>query len=102
MTLPVIGDIGWSPMSGSTLRELGSEVNGIASARDTCLEPRRIGQTLIAPLELLGFWSAIALPALYLPLLLTGLDRTSELVTFLVLLGAHIIALVLGRSYRTD
>ena len=88
-------------MSGSTLRELGSEVDEIA-ARDVSFEPRRIGQTLAAPLELLGFWSAIALPALYLPLLLTGLDTTSELVTFLGLLGLHLVALVVGRSYRSD
>lgn len=102
MTLGFVGDDGWSPMSGSTLRELGSEVDEIGAARDVALDPRRLGQTLVAPLELLGFWSAIALPALYLPLLVTGLDTTSELVTFLALLGLHLVALVIGRSYRAN
>lgn len=88
-------------MSGNTLRELGPEVDGIGSADDVSLDLSRIGQMLLAPLELLGFWSAIALPALYLPLLVTGLDGTSELLSFLALLGLHLVALVIGRSYRT-
>lgn len=48
----------------------------------------------------LAFWIAIALPALYLPLLVAGIESTDGLVTFLGLLGLHVIALVGGRPYR--
>ena len=102
MALRVLGEIGWSPMSGNPLRELGSEVEALGRTGDVESDAGRLGAAVTAPLELLGFWSAIALPALYLPLIVTGLDTTSELITFLGLLGLHLVALVLGRSYRAD
>lgn len=57
---------------------------------------------LMVPFEMLGFWSAIVLPALYLPLLIVGIDSTSELFVFLALFAAHAVALFLGRSYGRD
>lgn len=57
-------------------------------------------KTLTAPLSALGFWLAIALPALYLPLFLTGLESASELLTFLGLFALHLLALFAGRSHR--
>lgn len=67
--------------------------------RDRPLLPRR---SLAAPVSALAFWSAIALPALYLPLLITGLSTVPDLVLFLGLFGLHLVALVGGRSYRRD
>ena len=58
--------------------------------------------SLATPVSALAFWSAIALPALYLPLLLTGLSTVPDLVLFLGLFGLHLVALVGGRSYRRD
>lgn len=58
--------------------------------------------SLATPISALAFWSAIALPALYLPLLLTGLATATDLVLFLSLFGLHLVALVGGRSYRSD
>lgn len=55
-----------------------------------------------APLSALSFWLAIALPAIYLPLLITGLSTVPDLVTFLGLFALHVVALVGGRSYRRD
>lgn len=55
-----------------------------------------------APVSALAFWLAIALPALYLPLLLTGLSTVPDLVLFLSLFGLHLVALVGGQSYRRD
>ena len=56
------------------------------------------------PISVLSFWSAIALPALYIPLFLSGLANTNDLMIFLGLFGLHIIALIGGRQYsrRTD
>ena len=55
---------------------------------------------LSRPVSALAFWLAIALPALYLPLLLTGLSSVPDLALFLGLFGLHLGALVGGRSYR--
>ena len=52
--------------------------------------------------ETLAFWGAIALPACYLTLLALGIDDTSGLLTFLGLVGLHVVALVAGRSHRDD
>jgi hypothetical protein len=52
------------------------------------------------PLSALAFWTAIALPALYLPLALTGIESTGELAIFFGLFGLHLGALLAGRSYR--
>ena len=58
--------------------------------------------SLTTPVSALAFWLAIALPALYLPLLLTGLSTVPDLVLFLSLFGLHLVALVGGRSYRRE
>jgi len=58
--------------------------------------------SIAAPLSALSFWLAIGLPALYLPLLITGLSTVSDLLTFLALFGLHVLALIGGRSYRRD
>ena len=51
-------------------------------------------------LSALSFWGAIALPAVYLPLLLTGIDTTNGLVTFFLLFGLHVLALLGGRRHH--
>ena len=70
-----------------------------ANDGDRPLLPTR---SLAAPISALAFWSAIALPALYLPLLFTGLSTVPDLVLFLGLFGLHLVALVGGQSYRSD
>lgn len=64
--------------------------------------PRLPAGPLTAPVSALAFWLAIALPALYLPLLLTGLSTVADLTLFLALFGLHLAALVGGRSYRRE
>lgn len=46
----------------------------------------------------LSFWTAVFLPVLYVPLLLAGTGTTQELL--LGLIGAHVVALLGGRSYH--
>jgi len=50
----------------------------------------------------LAFWTAIALPVLNLTLLARGLSTPSETVSFLVLLAANLIALLVGHPHRSD
>ena len=51
------------------------------------------------PLSAVAFYSAIALPALYLPLIISGIESTEGLLLFLGLFGLHVTALVGGRSH---
>lgn len=53
-------------------------------------------------LEAASFWSAIALPFLYVPLLVNGLGTTAQLSAFLTLLVLHALAIVGGYRYNRD
>ena len=58
--------------------------------------------TLSAPLRFAGFWAAIALPFLHIPLLITGLDSSAKLAAYVALLGLNVLALVVGHSYSPE
>lgn len=60
---------------------------------------RHVVGDLTEPLSALAFWSAIALPLLYVPLLAAGLGTTQDLLLFLGLFALHLGALAGGRSY---
>lgn len=62
---------------------------------------RSMVQGLSQPLSALAFWSAIALPLLYVPLLMAGLGSTQDLLLFLGLFALHLAALLGGRSYAS-
>ena len=51
-----------------------------------------------APLRFVGFWAAVALPFLYVPLLFGGLEG-SETLAFGLLLAANALALVVGHGH---
>jgi hypothetical protein len=57
---------------------------------------------LTTPLEVVGFWSAVALPFLYVPLLFTGISSQAELLTFLGLLVLNLAALLAGHGHKRD
>ncbi len=48
----------------------------------------------------LAFWSAIALPFLYIPLLLSGLTTTSQMLAFVSLFVVNVFAVYVGQRYR--
>lgn len=79
-----------------------STSTGIERSRLATLggETLRLGATaLTGPLRILAFWSAIALPFLYVPLLIGGLEGGQATVfTGLLLLNA--LALVVGHGHR--
>lgn len=56
-------------------------------------------RTALAPtVRFVGFWVAVVLPFIYLPLLFTGLGDAT-MTAFVLLLAAHVVSLLLGREY---
>lgn len=47
-----------------------------------------------------GFWLAVAIPFLYLPLVLDGFAGPDEILAFVALLVLNVVALVTGHGYR--
>jgi hypothetical protein len=58
--------------------------------------------TLRSSIRLFGFWAAIALPFLYVPLAVTGLNDGATIIAFVTLLALNVIALFLGREYGRE
>ncbi|WP_336024799.1 hypothetical protein [Halobellus salinisoli] len=89
-----------NPPVMSNLHDLfGSE--RVASARERLTASSTVAPSitaLAAPLRFVAFWTAVTLPFLYVPLLLGGLEG-SEPTVFLALLGANVVALLLGHGY---
>ena len=58
---------------------------------------------LAGPLQFVGFWLSIALPFLYVPLLVeTQLQTSAQTATFLALLCLNVLALLVGHSHRRE
>ncbi|EMA16452.1 hypothetical protein [Haloarcula marismortui] len=49
-----------------------------------------------------AFWTAIALPFLYLPLLITGLNSGATRVAFVALVVCNAVTLFMGHAHRGD
>ncbi len=56
-------------------------------------------RAIALPVRFVGFWAAVSLPFLYLPLLADGLPG-AELPAFVTLLVIHVAALVVGHDHR--
>jgi hypothetical protein len=85
-----------SPMSNSSTSAPSKRLPRLYDLLDAPLD--RSVEALTVPLRFLAFWAAVALPFLYLPLLLGGLDGQQATV-FLALLALNVVALVLGHEY---
>lgn len=66
------------------------------------LAARISAHAVTTPFQILGFWAAVTLPFLHVPLLFSGLETASQTVTFLALLALNLVALLVGHSYRAD
>ena len=62
--------------------------------------PRWLPRSLAEPVQYLGFWSAIALPFIHIPLLFQGLDGPHVTLAFFSLLAANLLALYVGHGYN--
>ncbi|MFB6152827.1 MAG: hypothetical protein ABEJ27_01100 [Halodesulfurarchaeum sp.] len=57
--------------------------------------------SILRPIEAVGFWAAVGLPFVYLPLVITGLETGSEQLAVALLIAAHAVALYLGRHHNS-
>lgn len=55
---------------------------------------------LASVVRAVAFWSAIALPFLYLPLLASGLQTPGQITAFVALLALNVLAVIGGRRYN--
>lgn len=69
------------------------------SGPSTVLSLQRGRELLVAPARFIGFWVAVSLPFLYVPLLTGGLSA-NELYVFLGLLLLNVVAFVVGHEHR--
>jgi hypothetical protein len=83
-------------MTGST-----STVERPASAEPAERNARQGRLTLTRSVRWLGFWAAIALPAVYLPVLYFGIGANTGAVV-LGLLGVQLLALRAGHYHNND
>jgi|AntRauTorcE11898_2_1112593.scaffolds.fasta_scaffold128537_2 hypothetical protein len=58
-----------------------------------------VARSVPRAVRMVGFWSAVSLPAVILGLLVWGLDSTPKTAAFLLLLGWNALALVVGKRY---
>lgn len=65
------------------------------------VQRRTIGQ-VDASVEVIAFWSGIALPAVYLPLLTSGLRDLTEFGIIVGLIALHLVALIVGHEHRIE
>ncbi|WP_458205871.1 hypothetical protein [Haladaptatus sp. NG-SE-30] len=67
--------------------------------------PRTIAQAavrkLVSPVQFIGFWMAIALPFVYLPVLYRG-DLSTNAGIFSALLLLNLVAVIAGHGYNRD
>lgn len=98
-------------MSESTLQnETNSAIGSSGEAGETTAErpefatlaDRFRDHALTTPLEVVGFWTAVALPFLYVPLLATGISTQGELLTFVGLVALNVAALIAGHGHKRD
>ena len=82
-------------MSSSSANDLRTALQDAG----TVVQP---GDDVLAPVRVLAFWVAVALPFLYLPLLITGLENATMTLAFLALLAANAVTLFVGHPHRRD
>lgn len=58
-----------------------------------------LDESVVSAIRGIAFWTAIALPFLYLPLLSTGLNSGATRTAFAVLVVCNAVALLVGHSY---
>ncbi|MFD1563629.1 hypothetical protein ACFR99_08720 [Haloarchaeobius amylolyticus] len=59
----------------------------------------RVAPGLVTSIRAVGFWTAIAMPFLYLPLLATGLSSSFDAVLFVCLVVGNLLALYVGHPH---
>ena len=76
----------------------GSSVTDLVARLDRSLPLR--SKSVFGPVRGIAFWTAIALPFLYLPLLVSGLGTPPTRTAFVALVACNAVALLVGHSHR--
>lgn len=63
------------------------------------IDLQTLQSTVVTPFRFVGFWMAVVLPFVYIPLLFTSLDGAT-LTAFVGLLVVHVVSIVLGRKHN--
>jgi hypothetical protein len=94
-------------MSMGLLRDNADEVSTMSTtspsmtdAPTTDLRSRINLETVLKPVRATSFYAALALPLVYVPLLVSGLESVSQTTTFALLLGLHVLALAAGHGHQ--
>ena len=82
-------------MSNSSPSHANDRIAGVESPASI----QRGAQLVAAPVRFVGFWLAVALPFLYVPLLVGGLTGEQATV-FAGLLSLNVVALLVGHGHR--
>lgn len=104
----VMAFLAWSRRGAHHMSSPSSHVDIGSDTADGARDDRWLDSVSTAcrrfahPVRAVGFWSAIALPFLYVPLLATGLATTAELMVFMSLLAANVVAIALGHSHTPN
>lgn len=77
---------------------LPSESTSEQSGRPRSEMPDRVTD----PVQIIGFWLAVVLPFIHLPLLVGGLTSEGRQVLFMVLIALNLAAFYAGRNYRVE
>lgn len=99
----VDGEEGEQESTERSLSRAYAKLVGMADRREEILGrllERYRHSNRLAPVRTLAFWSAIALPAIYLPLFATGLSNGAKRHAFVVLLALHSLAFLAGYDHR--
>ncbi|WIV65746.1 hypothetical protein [Natrialbaceae archaeon AArc-T1-2] len=83
------------PLSDDTVPPSGAD----ADSEPSHLYSRFV-DSIRGPIRFLAFWTAIALPFVYVPLLVRGLENPTVTVAFLTLLVVNSLALYVGHDYN--
>ncbi|ELZ21805.1 hypothetical protein [Natrinema limicola] len=86
---PSISDQGSAGSSSTT--ESRDDAHGVR---------KRSTPGLVTSIRAMGFWTAIAMPFLYLPLLATGLSSSFDGILFVCLLVGNLLALYVGHPHH--
>lgn len=60
---------------------------------------RAIDRGFLRPARTLGFWGAVVLPFLHLPLLFSGIGNSGEVIAFFALIVLNALAVVVGHPH---
>lgn len=79
------------------------ETNELARPRSRGSNVARRSLSLLhRQVQATGFWTAVVLPFLHVPLLLSGLETTTETSLFVALIAVNLLALVVGHGYSPE